>query len=180
MISGLIAPIMMLIQSASVIGILMGRDSGWAAQRRDDGTLPLRDVIRRYGRHTLFGIVLAVAAYEVSFSLFAWMTPVIVGLILAIPLAQWTASPAAGRWLRRVGLMVAPEEVDPPGVLTRANELAAQFARTPRAGSLRRLLADPALLAAHRALIPPAPRAGAATSMSRSRSGLPSLPTARA
>ena len=58
-ISGLIAPVMMLIQSASVIGILMGRDSGWQAQRRDDGTLPWRDVVRRYGRHTLFGLVLA-------------------------------------------------------------------------------------------------------------------------
>jgi membrane glycosyltransferase len=156
-ISGLIAPVMMLIQSASVMGILMGRDSGWAAQRRDDGTLPWRDVVRRYGRHTLFGLVLAVAAYEVSFSLFAWMTPVIVGLILAIPLAQWTASPAAGRWLRRIGLLVAPEETRPPEVLKRANELADQFRGAPQAG-LRRLLTDPALLAAHRALLPAPPR----------------------
>src|SRR6187399_2585586 len=97
--------------------------------------------MRRYGWHTAFGLVLAVAAYEVSFSLFAWMTPVIVGLILAIPLAQWTASPAAGRWLRRAGLLVAPEETSPPAVLTRANELAARFASAPQAG-LRRLLGD--------------------------------------
>ena len=48
-ISGLIAPVMMLIQSASVMAILSGRDSGWQAQRRDDGSLPLRDVMRRYG-----------------------------------------------------------------------------------------------------------------------------------
>ena len=156
-ISGLIAPVMMLIQSASVVGILMGRDSGWSAQKRDDGTVPWRDVVRRYGRHTLFGLVLAVAAYEVSFSLFAWMTPVIVGLILANPLAQWTASPAAGRWLRRAGLLVSPEETSPPAVLTRANELAARFASAPQAG-LRRLLGDPALLAAHHALLPPPPQ----------------------
>ena len=44
LISGLIAPVMMLIQSASVMAILSGRDSGWQAQRRDDGSLPLRDV----------------------------------------------------------------------------------------------------------------------------------------
>ena len=158
-VSGLIAPVMMLIQSASVIGILMGRDSGWAAQRRDDGTLPWRDVVRRYGRHTLFGLVLALAAYGVSFSLFAWMAPVIVGLILAIPLAQWTASPAAGRFLRRIGLLVAPEETSPPAVLTRANALAAQFRSSGKAGALRRLVADQELLAAHRALLPaPPPR----------------------
>jgi membrane glycosyltransferase len=157
LVSGLIAPVMMLIQSASVAGILMGRDSGWQAQRRDDGTLPLRDVMRRYGRHTLFGLALAIAAYEVSFSLFAWMTPVILGLLLAIPLAQWTASPAAGLRLRRLGLLTAPEETEPPAVLTRANALAAEFARPERdKDGLRRLFADPALLAAHRAMLPDA------------------------
>jgi membrane glycosyltransferase len=160
-VSGLIAPVMMLIQSASVAGILMARDSGWQAQRRDDGTLPWRDVMRRYGRHTLFGLVLAIAAYEVSFSLFAWMTPVIVGLILAIPLAQWSASPAAGLRLRRLKLLTAPEETEPPAVLLRANALAAELSRPNREDNgLLRLFADPALLAAHRALLPDAaPRA---------------------
>jgi membrane glycosyltransferase len=153
LISGLIAPIMMLIQSASVTGILMGRDSGWNAQRRDDGSLPLRDVMRRYARHTAFGIVLALAAYEVSFSLFAWMTPVIIGLILAIPLVQWSASPRIGRALQRWKILLTPEETRPPDVLTRANELVAQFPVGEAAG-LRRLFVDPTLLAAHRALLP--------------------------
>jgi membrane glycosyltransferase len=153
LISGLIAPVMMLIQSSSVTGILLGRDSGWNAQRRDDGSLPLRDVLRRYVWHTLFGLLLAFAAYEVSFSLFAWMTPVIIGLILAIPLVQWSASPRVGRALRRWKLLLTPEETQPPDVLTRANELVAQFPAGEAAG-LRHLFADPALLAAHRALLP--------------------------
>jgi membrane glycosyltransferase len=155
-ISGLIAPVMMLIQSASVLAILSGRDSGWQAQRRDDGTLPLRDTMRRYGWHTLFGLLLALAAYEVSYSLFAWMTPVIVGLILAIPLAQWTANPAAGRRLRALKLLLTPEENRPPEILQRANALAAQFASADQRGALERLMADPALLAAHRAMLPQA------------------------
>ena len=156
-VSGLIAPVMMLIQSTSVAGILMGRDSGWQVQRRDDGSLPLRAVMRRYGWHTAFGLVLALAAYEVSFSLFAWMTPVILGLLLAIPLAQWSASTAAGRLLRRIGLLVVPEETRAPDILTRANELVATFARAePAAPALIRLFADPALADAHRALLPAA------------------------
>ena len=85
---------------ASRAAILRGRDTGWNAQRRDDGSLPLRATMRRYGWHTVFGLLLALAAYEVSYSLFAWMTPVIAGLILAIPLAQWTANPAAGLRMR--------------------------------------------------------------------------------
>jgi membrane glycosyltransferase len=158
LISGLIAPVMMLIQSSSVIQILSGRDSGWQAQRRDDGTLPLRDLARRYGWYTAFGLLLAFAAYEVSFSLFAWMTPVIAGLILAIPLAQWSASPSAGRALQRIGLLRVPEETRPPHILLRANELVPTFARAaPAAGALEALLNDPPLLEAHRALVPEAP-----------------------
>jgi membrane glycosyltransferase len=152
-ISGLIAPVMMLIQSSSVAGILMGRDSGWQVQRRDDGSLPLRAVMRRYAAHTVFGLILALAAYEVSFSLFAWMTPVIMGLLLSIPLAQWSASTAAGRRLRRMKLLLIPEESRPPGILLRANELVASFAGEAKP-ALTRLFADPALADAHRALLP--------------------------
>ena len=153
-ISGLIAPVMMLIQSSSVAGILMGRDSGWNVQRRDDGSLPLRDVARRYGWHTAFGLVLALAAYGVSFSLFAWMTPVIAGLLLAIPLAQWSANPAAGRSLRRMKLLLVPEENRPPDILLRANALVETFAaESGTKGAFATLFSDPALVTAHRALL---------------------------
>ncbi len=153
-ISGLIAPVMMLIQCASVLAILSGRDSGWQAQRRDDGTLPLRATMRRYGWYTAFGLLLAFAAYEVSFSLFAWMTPVIAGLLLAIPLAQWSASPAAGRRLRRMRLLLTPEETRPPDILQRANALAEEFSKVDRRSGIERLFAEPALLAAHRTMLP--------------------------
>jgi len=155
LISGLIAPVMMLIQSCSVMAILSGRDSGWQAQRRDDGTLPLRDIMRRYGWYTAFGLLLALAAYGVSFSLFAWMTPVIVGLILAIPLVQWTANPATGRRLRHMKLLITPEEAQPPHILQRANALVEQFSSSDPPSTLEKLFADPALLAAHRAMLPP-------------------------
>ena len=153
-ISGLIAPVMMLIQSASVLQVVSGRDSGWNAQRRDDGSLPLRATMRRYAWHTVFGLLLALAAYEVSFSLFAWMTPVIVGLILAIPLAQWTANPAAGRDMRRHKLLLTPEESAPPQILERANALSDEFADTDARHAVERLFANPELLAAHRAMLP--------------------------
>jgi membrane glycosyltransferase len=110
--------------------------------------------MRRYGWHTTFGLLLGLAAYEVSYSLFAWMTPVIVGLILAIPLAQWSASPAAGRRLRALKLLLTPEEKDPPEILQRANALATEFDSTDPRGPLERLVSDPALLAAHRAMLP--------------------------
>ena len=149
---------MMLIQSSSVAGILMGRDSGWNVQRRDDGSLPLRDVARRYGWHTAFGLLLALAAYEVSFSLFAWMTPVIVGLLLAIPLTQWSASPEAGHWLRRMKLLLVPEKTSTPNILVRANALVETFASDGQSrGAFVTLFSDPALVTAHRILLPETP-----------------------
>jgi membrane glycosyltransferase len=155
LIAGLIAPVMMLIQSLAVFDILIGRDSGWAAQRRDDGSIPLRDVMRRYIPHTLFGVGTGIAAYAVSVSLFLWMTPVILGMVLAIPLAAWTGARSSGQSFRRAGLLLTPEETAPPPVLARANAIMREIALNTELDAARRLAADPRLLAAHRAMLPP-------------------------
>ena len=129
LLSALIAPVMMLFQSQAVVAALLGKDAGWQVQRRDDGSLPFSELLRRYGRLTLIGILLGAAAYAVSLSLFLWMTPVIVGLLLAMPLAAITARSDIGVALRRVRLLVVPEERDPPTILRRANELSESLPR---------------------------------------------------
>jgi membrane glycosyltransferase len=127
-LSSLIAPVMMLMQSAAVLGIVTGRDAGWKAQRRDDGSIPFRELVRRHRAHMLCGLVLAVVAYTVSPVLLAWMSPVVLGLVLAIPVSAFTGSPALGKAAYRLGLLTTPEEIEPPAVLQRANELAHEWA----------------------------------------------------
>ncbi len=56
----------------------------------------------------------------ISPALFWWMSPVILGLVLAVPLAAITASRAAGQGLRRIGLLTVPEERTPPAVMLAA------------------------------------------------------------
>jgi membrane glycosyltransferase len=124
LISGLIAPMMMLFQSKSVADVISGRDSGWQVQRRDDGSLTSRELWQRFGKVTLVGIALAASAYVVSLSLFLWMAPVTVGLLLAIPLAAITSRRDVGIALRRLRLFLTPEERHTPEVLRRANALA--------------------------------------------------------
>ena len=153
LISGLIAPIMMVMQSRSIMEIAVGRDSGWQPQRRDDGQLPFRELFRVYLWPTVLGLLLAAGAYAVSFSLFLWMTPVVLGLVLAIPLAAWTSNPRAGACFGAVGLLRTPEEGAPPEVLVRANELAATSPRQAPVEAMTLLRTDPALLAAHEAMI---------------------------
>ena len=144
-LSGLIAPVMMMIQSSAVGEILLGRDTGWQVQRRDDGAIPHRDMVRTYLVPTLFGIAMAVAAYAVSVPLLLWMTPVVLGLLLSIPMAMLSSSGSRDRDSR---LFRTPEQVAPPPVLARANELAsAPFA--PLACPLHELGRDGRLLEAH-------------------------------
>ncbi|MBS0248118.1 MAG: glucans biosynthesis glucosyltransferase MdoH [Proteobacteria bacterium] len=151
-LSALIAPSMMVFQSHAVASVLLGHDSGWNVQRRDDGSLPFAELMRRYGPLTFVGLVLAAAAYAVSLSLFLWMTPVTIGLSLAMPLAALTTKTG---WR---SLLVAPEGRIPPAVLTRANELGNELvsADTTLDGALH----DTYLAQAHLSqLAPPPPHA---------------------
>jgi membrane glycosyltransferase len=145
LLSGLIAPVMMIFQSSAVADILLGRDAGWQVQRRDDGEVSRDEVLRKYAVPTLFGIAMAASAYAVSLSLLFWMAPVILGLMLAIPMAALTSRVGAKRAAKLFG---TPEQAAPPPVLARANELAnASHQGVP--SPLRELRDDPGLREAH-------------------------------
>ncbi|MFY9293630.1 MAG: glucans biosynthesis glucosyltransferase MdoH, partial [Methylorubrum rhodinum] len=128
LLSALIAPIAMVVQSGSVFQILAGRDTGWNPQRRDDGSIPLSDIVRRHRWHTLLGVVTGIGAFAIATSLFLWMSPTILGLVLAIPLSWASGQLAFGLALKRRGLLVTPEEETPPPIARRAGELAARNA----------------------------------------------------
>lgn len=147
-VSALMAPVMMIFQSIAVIEILAGRDAGWQTQRRDDGTVERRELYRKYGVPTLCGVAMAASAYAVSLPLLLWMSPVIVGLLFAVPIGALTANPASGE------LFATPEDREPPSVLRRANELsaAADVSIKPALVALRE---DSELLAFHVAQLAP-------------------------
>ena len=145
LLSGLVAPVMMIFQSSAVAEILLGRDAGWQVQRRDDGEVSRDEMLRKYATPTVFGIAMAASAYAVSLSLLFWMAPVIVGLLLAIPMAMLTSMAGARRTAKMFG---TPEQTAPPMVLARANELANASHRA-LANPLRELRDDPGLRQAH-------------------------------
>ncbi len=128
LMSALLAPIMMVIQTGSVMQIIFGRDTGWNPQRRDDGSIPLRDIIRRHRSHVGLGVVTLIAGMLISPSLVAWMSPTIAGLILAIPISWASGQLGIGLGLKRMGLLLTPEEATPPAIATRANALTSQLA----------------------------------------------------
>jgi membrane glycosyltransferase len=156
--SAFFAPIMMLIQSGSVFQILLGRDTGWNPQRRDDGSIPFRDIVRRHRTHTALGVITGVSAFMIATSLFAWMSPTIIGLVLAIPLSWASGQLAIGLWLKRHKLLLTPEEGEPPPIVLRANALQAEFAAAgyDDADGLTALHADAELRHAHELMLPDA------------------------
>src|SRR5690606_24157268 len=123
LLTTLMAPVTMYVQSRGVAEVLAGRDSGWESQRRDDGTLPLSGLLQRYGGVTACGLAGAVCSYAISPALALWMLPVLLGMVLSMPIVALTSAPDAGRWLRDVGVFRTPEETLPPPVLARAQML---------------------------------------------------------
>jgi len=133
----------------AIAEILLGRDAGWQVQRRDESEVPAKELMRRYAWPTFFGAAMAASAYAVSLPLLLWMTPVLIGLLLCVPIAMLSSrisDPAST-------LFRIPEETAPPRVLVRAEEFAkttGEAAMSP----LLELLDDRQLLASHLANLP--------------------------
>ncbi len=121
-LSVLVSPVMMAFHTVFVVTNLMGRKVGWNAQSRGEGGQPLAMLLRAHGMQMLAGVLIAVGAWTLAPWLFWWLSPVFVGLILSAPLSLLLGSPGVGRWLRRMGLLLIPEEVDQPEVLRKQGE----------------------------------------------------------
>jgi membrane glycosyltransferase len=147
LISSLTAPVMMVFQSTAIAEILLGRDAGWNVQHRGDGAIPLRQIARRYALPSWLGAVMAISALLVSWPLLLWMMPVILGLVLAIPVALLTSRTLTKR--RANAMLVTPEDADLP-VLSRAGEIAATLSDpSPAEDPLLQLRNDPVLRELH-------------------------------
>jgi membrane glycosyltransferase len=155
-LAAIIAPSMMIFQSSAVAEILLGRDAGWQVQRRGDGEVARGEIYRKLAAPTLCGLAMGLSAYAVSVPLLLWMSPVIVGLMLAVPIGFLTSSR-----LKTAGLFATAEDKDPPAVLVRANELVTS-ARIETTDALGQLRQDPELLSHHLASLSQAsrPRSG--------------------
>ncbi|MCA0424388.1 MAG: glucans biosynthesis glucosyltransferase MdoH [Proteobacteria bacterium] len=152
--SALIAPIMMVIQSGAVFQILFGGDTGWKPQRRDDGTMPLSDIVRRHRGHVALGVFTGIVTYLISPSLFAWMSPTILGLLLAILISWWTALSSLGIALKHFGLLWTPEERSPPAIAERSNALQAHYGDFDMVDGVTALHDDEKLRDRHNDLLP--------------------------
>ncbi len=113
-LSTLLAPIRMLFHSQFVVGAFAGWSIQWHSPPREDAQTSWGEALRRHGWQTLLGIGWAAGVYWLDPSYLWWLLPIVGALMLAIPLSVYTSRATIGRWLRRAGLFVIPEELHPP------------------------------------------------------------------
>lgn len=155
-LSALFAPIMMLIHSRQICEILLGRDSGWAPQRRD-GETRWADAWRAHRLHMAIGVATACFAFYLSPKIFLWLSPTLVGLVLAVPLSRLSGSSAIGLALRKYGILLTPEEEGPPAIV---RDFHAAWAQAPSAPTppIKALAENRMLREIHFRWVNPAPR----------------------
>lgn len=161
-VSALLAPIHMVFNSKFVLFTLLGQGVAWVTQKRgsdDDGT-DWREAIITHGGQTAFGLVWGVSAFVVSPAFFWWLSPVLAGLVLAVPLSILLSKAGVGRAARRLGVFLTPEETAPPYELKRLQQnLAECYRHLPPFEPLRadygllQAVLDPYVNALHVALL---------------------------
>ncbi|MFT6267817.1 MAG: membrane glycosyltransferase [Alphaproteobacteria bacterium] len=116
--SVLYAPIFMLIHCKHVFDIFRGRDSGWSAQQRQFKGVPWAQLFKQHIWHTLIGLCLTLVLWYYSPQLLIWLSPTLIGLLLAIPLSGLSGSKGLAKALRYLGLLNIEEEVIEPAIMT--------------------------------------------------------------
>ncbi len=109
--SALLAPIMMLSQSAAVAKILSGEVGGWGVQIRHEIGASLGAVTRAFRVHTLVAVAATGAVVIALPDCAWWFVPVLAGPLLSIPIAFISSSSSVGRYALLSGLFVTPAEV---------------------------------------------------------------------
>ena len=141
LLSTLTAPVTMVMQTVSVAEVLLGRDSGWAAQRREGAEMTAREAWRAHGAHVVIGVVGAGAALLLDRYFLIWTSPVFIGLSLSafLSLHSSRAGPRG-----RKSVLLTPEETSPPAIVSRALELRERYvAETEQRRQIDRLFRTP-------------------------------------
>ncbi len=108
--STLTAPVIMAAHARALLAVILGRDSGWSAQQRDEGRLSGRAALAFHWPEMLIGVALAALGPALGAGLSPWLAVAATSLVAAPFLVWWTASIARGMRLREAGLLLTPGE----------------------------------------------------------------------
>jgi len=111
LVSALLAPVRMLFHTKFVLAALAGHSVQWKSPPRDDAETSWGEAFRRHGWQAVLGLAWIGLVYWLNPTHVWWLLPVAGALILAIPVSVLLSRASLGRAFRRLGLFLAPEEV---------------------------------------------------------------------
>ncbi len=132
-VSMLLAPSIMVAHTMMVLSIIAGRAVGWGNQNRETDGTGWGDAFRFHAAQTTLGVVWTFVALAIgykskihsdggsNYAFAIWMTPILLGLVLAAPVSVWTSRSRYGRALLRNKVLATPEELNPPPVIRLAD-----------------------------------------------------------
>jgi membrane glycosyltransferase len=126
--SMLLAPPMMVFHSTFVLTTLAGKPVTWNAQDRGDRGVSFGDALARHRWQILLGIVWGAVILTFAPRFIWWMMPVLAGLLLSAFLTMISSRADLGVALRRLGLLLTPEETSPPPELAAMHRALSQDA----------------------------------------------------
>lgn len=156
--SAIVAPVLMLFQTKFVTSILLRRNIGWPTQQRVDRVTTLREAVMAHGSQVALGIAAGVLTWFYVPGFFWWFTPVLLGILLAIPVSMLSSRADFGVAARRAGLFLTPQEVRPAEVIRRYREILEEQKTVPEWSPAQPLwlaaLLHPEVYALHRHMLP--------------------------
>ena len=131
--STLLAPVRMLFHSKFVFITMLGQQVGWGGQQRDDRETAWTDALRFHLTGTLLACVWGSVIFIINRTFFCWLTPILTGLALSIPMCVICSKASWGRALRKKGFLLIPEELEPPQELQWLEACQAELEKQPPA-----------------------------------------------
>lgn len=125
-LSALLAPILMLFRTKFVLSTILRRGITWPPQDREATGTDWNEAAATHAGHTLFGAAGAAFSVWMHPAFLLWLSPLLIGPILSIPISVWTSRP-----LRRTRLFPVPA-----GTSLLATTPATADAHLPREGAL--------------------------------------------
>ncbi len=155
--SVLYAPIFMLIHSKHILDIFRGQDSGWATQQRQSTGIPWWQLCKQHFWHTMIGLGLTAVVYYYSPMLLVWLSPILVGLVLSIPLSALSGSKLLAKGLRKLGILNIPEEQKNYRIFSMREAFADELSEAINDVSILSMSKDKTQRQRHFHLVPPMP-----------------------
>ena len=108
----IVAPLMMVFHAYFVVCVFLGKKVKWDAQPREGRMVPWKEAFGYTLFSSLVAIVWGSIAYYFTPVFFWWLSPILLGLILAAPIVRYSSSIKLGIKLRQWGIFLCPSEVD--------------------------------------------------------------------